>query len=277
MWSPAMSQVFPRRPAERLPVLPQRPLRMPSPVLPPRPQLSPRAAIPQTFDYRAWLAGRTAPAAPSGFGAGAGGPTGAGVNPSAPVIDSPPAFTGSGYAANTSLPESVLNSGAPVMRFDSATGLSGLPAGGLGGGGGVTIGVPMMPAPTAAPLSGMGAGAVAPPSMPALPASATGAGMAGAPVPEVPFDIAREPPITIGGAFNPNVNRLPPTMPTAQYSMATLAGALPPVPVAPLAPAAAPPSLPTSPLALLPPYTLPLPSEAGSSLGGFAPLMLGGY
>ena len=56
-----MSQVFPRRSAERLPVLPQRPLRMPSPVLPPRPQLSPLAAIPRTFDYRAWLAGRNVP------------------------------------------------------------------------------------------------------------------------------------------------------------------------------------------------------------------------
>jgi hypothetical protein len=265
-----MSQVFPRRPPERLPMLPQRPLRMPSPVLPPRPQLSPRAAIPQTFDYRAWLAGRNAPAAPSGFGAGAGGPTGAGVNPSAPVINSAPAFAGSGYAANTSLPESVLSSDAPVMRFDSATGLSGLPTGGLGGGGGMAGGAPMMPASTAALLFGMGAGSMLPPSMPAPPAYAAGGGMAGALVPEVPFDIARAPPIMIGGAFNPDVNRLPPPIPTGQYA------------TAPLAPAAAPPSLPMSPLGLLPPYMLPLPSESGSSpggstLGGFAPWMLGGY
>ena len=177
-----MSQV-PRRSAERLPVLPQRPLRMPSPVLPPRPQLSPRAAIPQTFDYRAWLAGRNTPVAPAPSGAGTGGPTGAGVNPGAPVINSPPAFPA---PATPRTPRCPKVSSAAALRscaFDSAAGLSGLPAGGLGGGGGVTIGVPMMPAPTAAPLSGMGAGAMVPPSMPALPASATGAGMAGAPVP----------------------------------------------------------------------------------------------
>jgi hypothetical protein len=264
-----MNQVFPRRSAERLPVLPQRPLRMPSPALPPRPQLTPRAAIPQTFDYRAWLAGRNAPAAPSGFGAGAGGPTGAGVNPGAPVINTPSAFTGAGYAANTSLPESVLSSGAPVMRFDSTAGLSGLPTGGLGGGAGMPGGAPMMPAPAAVPLSGMGAGAMVPPSMPAPPAHAAGGGTPGTLEPRVPFDVAREPPM-IGGAFYPGVSRLPVAMPTTRYATASLA------------PAAAPPSLPMPPLGLLPPYMPPLPSESassagGSTMGGFAPWMLGGY
>jgi hypothetical protein len=270
MRSPAMNQVLPRRSPQRLPVLPQRPQRIPSPVLPQRPQLSPRAAIPQTFDYRAWLAARNAPAPAPAPSTGSGGSTSAGVNPSAPVINSPPAFTGSGYTANTSLPESVLGSGAPVMRFDPAAGLSGLPTGGLGGGG-MTSGAPMMPAPIAAPLSGMAAGAMVPPSMPAPPADAAGAGIGGTLQLPVPFDIAREPPITIGGAFYPDVSRLPLAMPTTPYATAPLAVAQP-------ASAGAPPSLPMPPLGLLPSYLLSLPSESGgSTMDGFAPWMLGGY